>query len=116
MISVLIFIDHLLSNNRQRWQAPNVPAELAKTVTREICFSEILWGSKDKTFLGLFSLGIIIQMRQLACEPQTGSLAIFQLLSGMERKKTTSSLDRSSTSSNIQVADFVVPQCEDKQC
>ena len=42
--------------------------------------------------------------RQLACEPQTGSLAYFSVAVRNGKEKTTSSLDRSSTSSNMQAA------------
>ena len=42
-----------------------MPAELAKRIIcaciREICFLEILWGSKDKIFLGHFWLGVFTQ-------------------------------------------------------
>ena len=54
--------------------------------------------------------------RQLACEPQTGSLAQFSVIVRNGTKRTTSSLDRSSTSSNMPAAAFAVPLCEDKQC
>ena len=56
--------------------------------------------------------------RQLACEPQTGSLAYFSV-AVRSGTKTTSSLDRNSTctsSSNMQAAAFVVPLFNDKQC
>ena len=47
--------------------------------------------------------------RQLACEPQTGTLAYFSVAVKNRTKKTTSSLDRSSTSvSNMQAAAFAV--------
>ena len=51
--------------NRQRWQATDMPAELAKKssayVDTRYVSSEILWGSKEKNFLGHFWLGIFIQ-------------------------------------------------------
>ena len=56
--------------------------------------------------------------RQLTCEPQTGSLAYFSVAVHVRNgtKTTTSSLDRSSTSSNMQAAAFAVPLRKDKQC
>ena len=95
------------SNYRQRWQAPNVPAELAKRVIcaciRQICFFRDFMGSKDKDFLGHFLLGIFIQ-DNLPVNLKQEVWPISQLRSGTERKKTTGSLDRSSTSSNMQAA------------
>ena len=55
-------------------------------------------------------------IRQLACESQTGSLAYFSVAARNGTKKTTSSLDRSTTSSKTQAAAFAVPLCKDKQC
>ena len=55
----------LYSYNRQRWQAPDVPAELAKKSSVHVhvryVSSEILWGSKVKHFLGHLWLSIFIQ-------------------------------------------------------
>ena len=42
--------------------------------------------------------------RQYACEPQTGSLAYFSVVVTNRKKKTSSFLDRSFTSSNMQAA------------
>ena len=62
-VNVCYILKHLedrkaLSVNRQRWQAPDAPAELAKRVTCacicEICFLEIVWGRKVINFLGHF--------------------------------------------------------------
>ena len=101
-------------HNRQHWQVPDVPADLVKRVIyvciHKIYFSEILWG---KNFLGHFWLGIFIQDNVPVNLKQEVWL-ISQLLSGMEQK-TTSSLDRSSTSSNTQAAAFAVPLCKDKK-
>ena len=52
---------------------------------------------------------------QFACEAQTGSLAYFSV-AVKNGKKTTSSLNESSTSSNMQAAAFAVPLWKDKQC
>ena len=54
--------------------------------------------------------------RQLAYEPQKGSLAYSSLAVRKGRKKTTNFLDRSSTSSNMQDVAFAVPLCKEKQC
>ena len=63
---------------RQRWQAPDVPAELAKRIIcaciREICFLEILWGLKDKIFLDHFWLGIFTQDNLHNTSRQPGKL------------------------------------------
>ena len=76
--------------------------------------SEILWGSKNKNFLGHFWLGTFIQ-DNLPVNPKQEVQPISQLLAGTEQKKD-SSLDRISTSSNMQAAAFAVPICKDKQC
>ena len=61
---------------RQRWQAPDVPAELAKRVIcaciREICFFRFSMGPKSHKFSSSL-LTRHLYTRQLACEPQTGS-------------------------------------------
>ena len=56
-----------------------------------------------------FSWSLLVRhlyTRQLACEPQTGSLAYFSVAGTNGTEKTTSSLDRSSTSSNMPSAAF----------
>ena len=65
-------------DNRQRWQAPDVPAELAKRVIcaciREICSFRDLMGLKSR----IFSWSLLAQhfyTRQLACEPRTERVA-----------------------------------------
>ena len=51
--------------NRQRWQAPDVPDELAKRIIyaciRAICFFRDFMGLKRQHYLGHFWLGIFIQ-------------------------------------------------------
>ena len=78
--------------NRQRWQAPDVPAELSKRVIcaclREICFFRDYMGLKRKKFSWSL-LDRHLYTRQLACEPQTGTLSCCQ----ERNEKTTSSLD-----------------------
>ena len=102
-------------NNRQRWQAPDVSAELAKShlrvYTRDMFIQRFYGAQKTKIFLAWH-----LYTRQLACEPQTGSLAYFPVAIRNGTKKTNSSLDRSSTSSNMQAAAFAVPLSKDKQC
>ena len=68
--------------DRQRWQAPDVSAELVKRVIRA-CINEI---RSFGDFMGLkrqkFSWSLLarhLYTRQLACEPQTGSLAYFSV-------------------------------------
>ena len=55
----------MLHNNRQCWQAPDVPAELAKRVIcaciREIYFFRDFMGLKGQNVFGHFWLGIFIQ-------------------------------------------------------
>ena len=88
---------------RQRWQAPDVPAELAKRVIcaciREMCFMGL---KRQKFSWPLLTRNLYT--RQLACEPQTGSLAYFSVAVRNGKKKTISSLDRSFTSSSTQAA------------
>ena len=79
-----------------------------RVYTRDMFLQRFYGAQKTKIFLTL--LVRHLYTRQLACEPQTGSLAYFL---GTERK-TTSSLDRSSTSSNIQAAAFAIPLCRAK--
>ena len=68
---------------RQRWQAPDVPSELAKRVIcaciREICFFRDFMGLKRQKFSWSL-LARHLYTRQLACEPQTG--CTFQILGG----------------------------------
>ena len=95
-------------------------SELAKRVIsaciREICFFRDFMGlQKTKIFLVTFGSASLYNFRQLACESQTGSLAYFSVDVRKGTKKTTSSLDRSSASSNMQVAAFAAPLCKDKQ-
>ena len=67
---------------RQRWQAPDVPAELAKRVIcvyiHEICFIRDFMGLKRQK-LSWSLLARYLYTRQRACEPQTGSLAYFSV-------------------------------------
>ena len=83
----------LVFRYRQRWQASDVPAELAKRVIcaciREICYFRDFMGLKRQKF-SWSRLARHLYLRQLACEPQTGSLAYF---SRTEQKNPTSSLD-----------------------
>ena len=73
-------------------------------------------GLKRQEFSWSF-LDRYLYTRQLACVPQTGSLAYFSVAVRNGTKKTTSFLDRrSSTSSNMQPAAFAVPICKAKQC
>ena len=61
----------------QRWQAPDVPAELAKRVVcaciREIRFFRNFMGFKSQKFSWSL-LARHLYTKQLACESQTGSL------------------------------------------
>ena len=98
-----------------------MPAELAKrvicTCIREISFFRDFMGLKRQKFSWSL-LARHLYTRQLACKPQTRSLACFSVgvRNGMKKKQTTSSLDQSSTSSNMQAAAFAVPLCKEKQC
>ena len=118
---LLIFTKHcgVQEYYRQRWPALDVPAELAKRVICacicEICFFRDFMGHKRRK-VSWSSLARYLYTRQLACEPQTGSLAYFSVAIRNRTKKTTSSLNRSSTSSNMQAAAFAVPLCKNKQC
>ena len=62
----------------QRWQAPDLPAELAKRIicacVREICFFRDFMDFKSHKFSWSI-LARHLYARQLACEPQTGSVA-----------------------------------------
>ena len=55
---------HVCIHHRQRWQAPDVPAKLAKKSSARVYARyvslEIVWGPKVINFLGHFSLGIFI--------------------------------------------------------
>ena len=103
---------------RRRWQAPDEPAELAKRVIcaciREICFFRDFMGLKRHKCSSYFQAQHLYTS-QLVCESQTGNLAYFSVAVRNGTKKMTSSLDRSSTSSNMQAAAFAVPPCKDKQ-
>ena len=61
-------------------------------------------------------LALHLYTRQLACEPETGSLAYFSVAVRNRTKNMTSSLDRSSASKNKQATAFAVALCKDKQC
>ena len=67
---------------RQCWQATDVPAELAKRVICacicEICFFRDCTGLKRQKFSWSL-LTRHLYTRQLACEPQTRSLAYFSV-------------------------------------
>ena len=82
----------LIQIYRQRWQAPDVPTELAKRVIcaciRKIYFFRDLMGLKRQKF-SLSLLARHLYTRQLACEPQTGSLAYFSVTvkNGTERNE-----------------------------
>ena len=78
----------------------------------EICFFRDFMGLKRQNFPWSL-LTQHLYTRQLACEPQTGSLAYFSVVVRDRTKKTTSSLDPSSPSSNMQAAAFAVPLCKD---
>ena len=71
-------------------------------------------GFKRQNFL--VTLTGHLYTRQLARKPQTGCLAYFSVAIRNGTKKTTSSLDRSSTSRSMQAAAFAVPLYKDKQC
>ena len=68
------------------------PALAKRVICARYAFSEILWGSKVTNFLGHFWLGILIQDNLLVNLKQEVQ-PVSQLLSGTERKETTSSLD-----------------------
>ena len=78
------------TNNRQRWQAPDVPAELAKRAIckciLEICFLRDVMRLKDKK-ISWSLLARHLYTGQLACEPQTESLAHFSVAVRNGRKK-----------------------------
>ena len=106
--------------NRQRWQAPDVPVELAKRVIcgciREICFFRDRMGPKSHKFSSSL-LTRHLYTRQLSCEPQTGSAVCLSFAVRNGTKRTSSSLDWRSTSIKMQAAaSFAVPLCKDKQC
>ena len=94
----------IASTGRHQTCLPSWRKESSARVYARCISSEIFWGLKDKNFLGRH-----LYTRQLACEPQTGKLAYFSVAVRNGKKKTTSSLDRSSTSCNMQVAAFAVP-------
>ena len=87
-------------------------AELAKRVIcacmRKICFFRDFMGLKRQKFSRSL-LARHLYKRQLACEPQTGSLAYLPVAVRNGTKKSTSSLDQSFTSSNMQAAASAVP-------
>ena len=82
---------------------------------QDICFFRDFMGLKRQKFSWSF-LAWHLYTRQLACEPQTGSLAYFSVAVRNGTKKTTSFLDQSSTSSNMQATSLAVPLCKEKQC
>ena len=98
------------SSYRQLWQATDVSAELAKrvicTCIFEICFfRDFMWLKRQK-----FSWTTC-----LLTSNRKASL-FFSCYQERNKKRTTSSPDRSSISSSIQAAAFAVPLCKDKQC
>ena len=76
--------------HHQFWQARGVPDELVKRVIcaciREICFFREFMGLKIQRF-SWSPLAWHLYTRQLACEPQTESLAHFSVAAGMEQEK-----------------------------
>ena len=86
----------LIQTYRQRWQAPGVPAELAKRVIRscirETCFFGNFMGLKSKKFSSSL-LTRHLYTRQLACEPQTGGLDNLSVAVRNERKMTSSPIE-----------------------
>ena len=74
------------SAGRHQTCLPSWRKESSARVYARYVSSEILWGSKDKHFLGHFLLGIFIQVNLLVNLKQEVQL-ISQLLSGTERKK-----------------------------
>ena len=82
---------------------------------REICFFRNFMGLKRQNFSWSL-LTRHLYTRQLVWEPQTGSLAYFSVAVRNGTKKTTGSLDRSSTSSNMLAAAFAVHLSKVTQC
>ena len=82
----------MLTNNvyRQRWQATDVPVELAERVIcaciLDICSFRDIMGFKRQKFSSSFSAQDLYT-RQLTCEPQTGTLACFSFAVRNKKKK-----------------------------
>ena len=94
-----------------------MPAERAQIVIcariHEICFFRNFMGLKSQKFSWSL-LARHLYKRQLACKLQTGSLAFPSVAVRNGTTKMTSSLDRRSTSGNMQAAAFAVTLCKDK--
>ena len=79
-----------------------------RVYTRDMFSSEILWGSKDKNFLGHFSLGIFIQDNlPVNLKPQSLTYFSVAVRNGTE-KNDQFSRSKCYTSSNMQAAAFAV--------
>ena len=104
--------------NLLRWQAPDVPAELAKRVIcahiREICFLRDIMGLKRQKFSWSL-LTRHLYARQLAYEPQTGSLTYFSVAVRNGTKRSVLFIEVQHLR-NMQAAAFAVPLYQDKQC